>query len=141
MPDGITIECGGGLAITEASNRVRRIHFTGQVVGFLGFQTIANVSTLAGNGVGDSVDGTGGPMGTAQVFSPASIQEGKDNVLYWLDRGTGLLRSIPFDSAGAIAVTTPMPLPVTPPDTTFGLAGGFAEGLLVDSVNNQILGF
>jgi hypothetical protein len=140
-PDGITIECNGGLAITEASHRVRRIVFTSVQVSFFGFQTVAEVGTLAGSGVGESLDGTGGPTGTAQVFAPASIQEGKDNVLYWLDRGTGLLRSIPFDTAGAIAVTTPLAIPLTPPDTTFGLAGGFAEGLLVDSVNNQILGF
>lgn len=139
-PDGITIECGGGLAITEASHRVRRIVFKVKTVGFFQ-QTVAEVSLLAGDGTPDTLDGTGGPSGTARVFAPCAIQEGRDNVLYWLDRGTGLLRSIPADVSGGILVTTPLVVPVTPPGTTFGLAGGFADGLLVDSVNNRILRF
>ena len=139
-PDCIAIECSGNLVITEAGNRVRRIQFKVNQSTFGGNQTIAVVGTLAGDGNPNSVDGTGGASGTAEVFAPCAVNVGKDGAIYWLDRGTGYIRRID-SSSGSDVVTTPFGAPVVPPFTSFGLVGAFAEGIFVDSVNNQLSKF
>lgn len=137
-PDGVAIECGGTLLIAEASHRIRRISFKLINNGFLGSQTVATVSSVAGTGSGGSIDGTGGPGGNAQIFSPGGLNVGKDGTIYWLDRGTGFIRKI-APGGGTPVVTTVYGAASVGPGTSFGLAGAFAHGLLVDSVNSQIL--
>lgn len=139
-PDGVAIECTGNLLVTEGANRIRRITFKVQQSPFAGSQTLAVVSTLAGNGDPQSVDGLGGPTGPARVFAPAGISVGQDGTIFWLDRGTGLIRRI-LPAAGDPVVSTPDPNPSVAPLTSFGLTGAFAEGLLVDTVNNRLLQF
>ncbi|MBI3817855.1 MAG: hypothetical protein HY286_04120 [Planctomycetes bacterium] len=138
-PDGAAIECGGSLLIGEASHHIRRISFK-LIKSAFGSQTLATVTTVAGNGVGASVDGTGGAGGTSGVFAPAAINVGKDKTIFWLDRGTGLIRKIAPDSSPP-AVLTAYPGASVAPGASFGFAGGFTQTVLVDSANNQILVF
>jgi hypothetical protein len=140
-PDCVAIECNGSLVMTEASHRVRRVTFKLLNSGFFGSQTVGEVTTLAGNGDPLSLDGTGGPDGDARVDTPGCINVGTDGTIFWIDRGSGMLRKIDPPVGGLILVTSPYGAPVAPPASTFGLAAGFAQGLLLDSAGNQVLKF
>jgi hypothetical protein len=140
-PDGIAIECSGSLLVTDGSHRLRRIQFSSSSSLFGGTVVTATVSTVAGNGTAGSVDGAGGPSGDAQLFSPGLPSVGLDGTIFWLDRGTGVVRRV-TPGTNPPAVTSEFAgAEVVPPGTSFGFAGAFDGGAIVDSIHSALLTF
>jgi hypothetical protein len=97
-PLGLSLRADGGLVVTELGQRVR-------VLGPFGFFGTLAVSSLAGNGLRATVDGTAAPNGTASAFDPVAPVALPDGDLLWMDRGSGTLRWL---VALANAVSSPL---------------------------------
>jgi len=141
QPDSIAIECEGTLVVTEGSHRVRRIRFISVSSGFGGSSLSTIVTTVAGDGVANTLDGTLGFAGGAETFAPGCINVGRTGAaageLFWIDRGSGILRLV---ASGAATVVSPYGAASVPALSSFGLCGtSSGEALLVDSAGGQIL--
>ena len=79
-PQGIAIDATGVLYVADSGcNKIRKIDANG------------NVSTLAGTGMPDCVDG---PAATAEFSKPCSVAIGPDACLYVTDTGSNRIRKL-----------------------------------------------
>jgi hypothetical protein len=85
-PGDIAVDRGGVIWVADTgNNRIRRVSPSGVVV------------TVAGSGIGQTIDGTGL---SASFFSPCALAVGGDGLLYIADCGSGAIRSL--TSAGVV---------------------------------------
>jgi len=92
-PTGLTVTCAGELIVTETGDssigghRIRRL-MVGDPAFFGGFD--GSSDTLIGNGVDMTLDGIGTAASTARPVAPLATSQ---DILYWVDSSSGLLRS------------------------------------------------
>ncbi|HEY7372809.1 MAG TPA: SMP-30/gluconolactonase/LRE family protein, partial [Polyangia bacterium] len=93
-PAGLAVDAAGIVFVADTGNhRIRRV------------QPDGSVTTLAGNGRGQIVDGSGGAGSTASFFFPDAIALGPDRTLYVLDGRSQSVRVLAPD--GTTLTPTP----------------------------------
>ncbi len=106
-PIGIVVDAQDNVYVAdEGNNCIRKIDAQG------------NVSTLAGNGIEGSVDGTGGPDGTAELSRPTGLAMDAQGNLFASESG----RVVKIDPQGNV--------------TTYAAEIADAEALVVDAQGN-----
>src|SRR5581483_8730670 len=82
-PCGLASDVAGNLYVADSRNHdIRKIDLRG------------NVTTLAGNGMDETADGTGGPNGTASFVNPYGLSIDHSGQLYVADAAASLIRRI-----------------------------------------------
>ena len=136
-PRGVAMDSGGNLLIADSDNRIRRL-----AVG------TGNITTVAGNGVGGSFSGDGGPATSASLSLPTGVAlDGGGNVFIadWRNHrirrvaaGTGVITTVAgngwerFGGDGGPGTSASLSRP-------FGVAvDGGGNVLIADSQNNRI---
>jgi sugar lactone lactonase YvrE len=88
-PAGLAVDGHGDVYVADSgNNRIRKIDRSG------------NVTTFAGNGMEGWIDGTGGPDGTAEFWSPGGIAVDIEGNVYVSDCGDGRIRMV--DPSGRV---------------------------------------
>ena len=82
-PNGVAVDAAGNVYVSDFSNhRIRKITPTGAT------------TTLAGNGTGGFVDGTGGPTGTTRFRNPNGVAVDAAGTVYVADYSNRRIRKI-----------------------------------------------
>jgi hypothetical protein len=82
-PSGVAVDAQGNVYVGDSVNyRVRKIDSSG------------NVTTLAGNGTQNSIDGTSGPNGTAAFVGPWGVAVDAKGNVYVADHTFNDIRKI-----------------------------------------------
>jgi sugar lactone lactonase YvrE len=83
QPDGLAVDAAGFVYVADTHNeRIRKVAPSGAT------------STLAGNGMTGSADGTGGPGGTAQFYNPLGVAVDTAGIVYVADTANNAIRKI-----------------------------------------------
>ena len=82
-PGGVAVDAAGNVYVGDTySSRIRKVDPSG------------NVTTLAGNGTGGYVDGTGGPTGTVEFKGPGGVAVDTAGNVYVADYDNNRIRKI-----------------------------------------------
>ena len=82
-PAGVAVDAAGNVYVADYyNNRINKVDSSG------------NVTTLAGNGMPGYADGTGGPTGTAEFYSPSNVVVDAAGNVYVADSVNNRIRKV-----------------------------------------------
>jgi uncharacterized protein (TIGR03437 family) len=115
-PNGVAVDAGGNLYISEVgNNRIRKV-------------SNGVITTVAGNGA-RGFSGDNGPATSAQLAEPSGVAVDSAGNLYIADAGNFRIRKVSNGMIATVAV-------LTYPSGIFGIFGNTADGVAVDSAGN-----